>query len=302
MTATAEINWLPYLFDVRPMYEKYASVRDEAMRLYPECDHWTIDTEEVGRVTFYKDALFREAGNAFGNVQAPFGGPNPLLSTALAGALGAGVGYGGGKLMEKLMPDKYFKKGRLSKSLAIAGGLAGAAIPTALYSYPMVAEHGIKGMIMHGPYGPNAAPPLPAKVAGYQEILDDLEKESGVVFEPDEVFLKAAGAGGLFLSKIHTDMFNRVVLDDPYTPRPVQAAVVATTTAASAARGGSSLVSPWDIGRVLIGAGSGLVSGMIVGRTLGALAGLRPNAQKRIQQAGIMAGLLKTIMPMAFGR
>jgi hypothetical protein len=48
--------------------------------------------------------------------------------------------------------------------------------------------------------------------------------------------------------------------------------------------------------------GSGYVSGLVVGKTLGALAGLKPEAQQSLQQAGTWAGLLTNVVPMAFGR
>lgn len=56
-----------------------------------------------------------------------FGG-RPIASMVATGLLGAGLGYGGGWLAEKLIPDKYKEKGRLARSLAMMGGLGGAAL------------------------------------------------------------------------------------------------------------------------------------------------------------------------------
>jgi hypothetical protein len=64
----------------------------------------------------------------------PGGIPNiasPIASMATTGLLGAGLGYGAGWLGEKLMPEKW-KRGRLRKTLAVIGGLAGA-VPGAMY-------------------------------------------------------------------------------------------------------------------------------------------------------------------------
>ena len=51
-----------------------------------------------------------------------------------------------------------------------------------------------------------------------------------------------------------------------------------------------------------MGMGSGYVSGMLVGKALGALAGLKPHAQKQLQQAGTWAGFLTNVVPLAFGQ
>ncbi len=64
----------------------------------------------------------------------PGGIPNtasPVAAMATTGLLGAGLGYGAGWLGEKLMPEKW-KKGRLRRTLALVGGLAGA-VPGAMY-------------------------------------------------------------------------------------------------------------------------------------------------------------------------
>jgi hypothetical protein len=71
---------------------------------------------------------------------------------------------------------------------------------------------------------------------------------------------------------------------------------------ASQIAGDSSLVSPLDIARLGVGTGSGWLSGLVVGKTLGALAGITPDAEKKIQQAGIFAGLVRSTVPLMFGR
>jgi hypothetical protein len=47
--------------------------------------------------------------------------------------------------------------------------------------------------------------------------------------------------------------------------------------------------------------GSGLASGMLVGKALGALAGLTPGAQQTLKRTGMWAGALMNIVPRAFG-
>jgi hypothetical protein len=108
-----------------------------------------------------------------------------------------------------------------------------------------------------------------------------------------------AGAGD-FEPLIPVDEFGRVVIGDPVTPMPLRATTIGLVQSASLARDNSPFVSPADIARIALGAGSGYASGVIVGRTLGVLAGLNPQTQQTLQQTGAWAGVLKNVVPLAF--
>lgn len=56
--------------------------------------------------------------------------PSPLAAMLTSGVLGAGLGWGGGKLLEKVMPQHYGKN--LSRTGMLLGGLAGA-VPGAIW-------------------------------------------------------------------------------------------------------------------------------------------------------------------------
>ena len=133
-------------------------------------------------------------------------------------------------------------------------------------------------------------------------VLEHAEKEFEVAPSIEEDFEKIGidFSHNAFVPQIPVNQFNNFVMNDPNTPRPIQAATAGLTTAASMSRGGVNLVSPFDVGKIAVGMGSGLVSGMLVGKTLGALAGLTPVAQEKIQNAGVMAGMLTNVVPMAF--
>jgi hypothetical protein len=66
--------------------------------------------------------------------------------------------------------------------------------------------------------------------------------------------------------------------------------------------GGSPWISPLDIAQVAMGAGAGLMSGLVVGKTLGALAGLSPSGQQQLQQVGLWSGMLSSVVPKIFGQ
>jgi len=114
-------------------------------------------------------------------------------------------------------------------------------------------------------------------------------------------FSKQADVVQDVIPSIPVDRFNRVVWEDPLTPVPIRAATVGLTEGASQLQGGSPLVSPLDIARLAVGMGSGSLSGLLTGRVIGALAGLTPQAQDQLQQAGIWSGLLRTVIPQAYG-
>lgn len=226
-----------------------------------------------------------------------FGGPNPLAATLAGGALGAGAGYVGGWLGEQLLPEKYFDKGRLRRVTAALGGLAGAT-PGLWWAGDNLRMEGLKGLISSHPF---------AKPNRYEQIKESMAKVFDAKdLELNEDWIKYADeAGGAFLTSIPVDQFGQVIWNDlrnqgGYTPAPLAAATTGLIQAADMSQGNSGFVSPMDIARIGIGMGSGYASGLLVGKTLGALAGLRPEAQQSLQQTGVWAGMLKTIVPMMF--
>lgn len=248
------------------------------------------------------------------------GGPSPLAATLSGGLLGAGLGYGSGWLVEKLLPKKYFERGKLRKVLAMLGGGLGT-LPGIAWGATSAAANPEEGGWRSGwpfrdkdmtheqtavPDLPDVKEPEPPGVSPMEksfasQALEDLRQllppTEGEAYKKADF---ANVAGGLGLPPIQTDVFNRVVWGDPRTPMDVRAATTGLVESASILRGGSNLVSPADIGRVAVGAGSGYVSGMLVGKALGALAGLKPEYQDKLQQTGIWAGVLSNVIPIAF--
>jgi len=270
-----------------------------------------------------------------GPVTKLFGGPSPLAAALASSLLGAGIGYGAGWLGEKLLPDSHFAPGRLRRTGALVGGLLGA-LPAIwwgsiahrfspegrgwgawLKSWPFNNRQSYNGPVIGtgellggtgellggtgelmsgtGEYG------LKTAVAAARRLLPDAA--------PTEYLLKAAQ--GLepsmtdlddlaMVPSIPRDHFNNLVWQDPYTPLPIRSATTGVVNAASMSQGGARVVSPFDIARIGVGMGTGWLSGMLVGKTLGALAGLRPESQKTLQQTGVWAGVLTNVVPKLF--
>jgi hypothetical protein len=247
------------------------------------------------------------------------GGPTPLAATLTGGLLGAGLGYGGGWLAEKLLGEKHLKPGRLSLVAALAGGGLGAAPglwwgATSHRNNPD--KPGWQAWIDNWPVRPqdlgeenNEEPKEEEEFkapASARDLIQSIQDRLPEVVVP-RVFKKIAfSVGGAFaidsMPTIPKNQFGQTVWQDQQTPLPIRAATTGLLESASALRGGTNFVSPMDVARIGLGMGSGYLSGAIVGRTLGALAGLQPDTQKSLQQAGTWAGILTNVVPMAFGK
>lgn len=206
-----------------------------------------------------------------------YGGGTPLAATVAGGLLGAGGGYLGGKLLRRFLPDKYFDEEGLPRTMAVLGGLMGAAPGfvrgTTLASRP---DQGWSSWV--------APDPLFNERSASTKFIKD-----------------ARLAGGYFDSVIPVDSFNRVIWQDPLSSVPLRSGASGLIEGASQLRGGSSFVSPSDVANIAVGAGTGLMSGTVIGRVMGALAGLRPEAQEFLQQTGMWSGILRSALPSFLG-
>lgn len=268
------------------------------LQVIPDVKSIKIDYEWVPRdcTEIKVAASLNWLGNAWQAGNKALGGPNPLTKTLLGGLLMGGAGYGAGTLMETLFPERYMERGRLRKTLGLAGAGLGAA-PGLLQGHINSQLDGngfLQGMVT----GDNA--PLKAAFANQ--------------------------AGALGIKSIPVDAFNKMVWRDvrkgvlsaennPYgTKDPwgsneqslhTPPAVGAATTGLMAgiqAQTGSTLISPADLIRGIASAGVGLATANVAGRTLGALAGLTPAAQEKLQDVGLFGGLLTSLVPPLFGQ
>lgn len=205
-------------------------------------------------------------GYRAGGVNAFWGGPRPVSNLIIGSGLGALGGYGLGRLAEQFLPARYFEPGAMRRRGAVLGAVAGA-VPAAWQGYDNIRQSG----------GDTAA------------VFDRWPKEASEKVAID-----------LFEPVIHRDEFNRQVMAFDGTPMPVRAATAGLVEAASSV-GGSNYVSPWDVAKIAVGAGAGLISGVIAGKALGFLAGLTPEGQQGVQNIGLWTGLLTSVVPRALG-
>jgi hypothetical protein len=300
---STDAQWRRVPAQVRELYIKYAKEARDLQEANPAAAHWIIRSPEVGEIRVIKRAAaFEPLTRAFGGAQRLLGGANPLTATLAGSALGAGLGYGTGRLLGWALPRKYADPRKTARRMALMGGLAGGGLG-AWGSSPTVREHGVPGLFMSGPFKDNIWEKMFPKALddgytpeGFKEVVKDAEATLQVEFERDEHFEKLADRTGAFLPNVPTDIWGRTVIDDPFLSAQQQAIAAGLPQAAAASRG-SRWVSPADIGRIAVGAGLGGALGKGIGTLAQAFLGVSPQARDDLQSAGIFAGALKALMP-----
>jgi hypothetical protein len=217
--------------------------------------------------------------------------PNPLVGALVGGLAGGGLGYAGGTMASYLLPPDW-KKERLGRTSAIVGALAGMA--------PGV---GLAGMNMAGGLPPWSSEMYKASGDTFlEDVVNYCDEETMTSIKQAISF--GSGMGGPIA--IPVDDFNRTVWGDrrvsDLLDLPEKAAITGLVSGASRLPGKnrSSLVTPFDIGRMAAGMGSGYVSGAIVGKGLSALFGMPPDKQDNLKNTGVWAGAIKGMLPLLF--
>jgi hypothetical protein len=153
-------NWLEVPNRVQEIFAKYARLADQLVENPPNVkEGWILNTEEVGPIFISKHAF--DIGGAIAGILHLFsqgvgaaeklvGGPNPLTAGLVGGAMGAGLGYGGGWLAHKVLP-KYFDDDAARKWSTL-GAVGGGVLPLAVHGYPNVHELGWKGLFQPSRY------------------------------------------------------------------------------------------------------------------------------------------------------
>jgi hypothetical protein len=210
--------------------------------------------------------------------------PSPLGSMLVGGMSGAGLGYLGGMAGEALLP-RTWQRGNLRRTLAILGGLMGAA-PGATW----------------GAVNANDGRSFNDDTLTKGKI-DDGKSISFKTSAEKMALLSGTGAG----APIDVNRFNYMLYQDPLVsnrldPR-LQAAASGMVTGAAHLPGKSNtrMVTPMDMGRMAAGMGSGYLAGAVVGKILGVAMGMPRETQTKFRQTGAMAGMIANLVPIVFG-
>jgi hypothetical protein len=299
--------------------EKYAAC-------LPECSVQFVADREFDGDT---EILIKQAGipvlaKSFDFAQKALGGPTPLTNALVGGLMMGGLGYGAGALAENLLPEQYFERGKLRRTLGLGGLLAGAGFGTMnAYSnaranvphqdfFQAPIYHTMRGFLMR-----NDAPlkpkwymqPTPPRMTGLQ-----MSNDFGADVSPsimDEVNKTAAfNDSSLFAPSVPVHQFNTAVWQDTqkgmtngfqmHTPPAYAAAATGLMTGLSAGTN-SPVISPMTVIHGIASAGVGLATANIAGRALSALAGLTPAGQNKLQDMGLWGGMMHAIVPAMMG-
>lgn len=265
--------------------EKYAAAMPQDAVI-----NFVTSNPNIEEVIVVKKAQFLpNPGQAWNASNAAFGGPTPLSNAIVSGLLLGGLGYGAGTLAEKVIPERFMNPGSLSNSLGILGLLSGAGIGAINAS--TTADKLNIGY-------------LPAWVTSNKTPLPSpAEKQSNWWF----------GRGNTNMQKpyIPVDAFNRATWADAsknydqsgfmnHTSPQIAAATTGIMSGIKA-QTGSGIISPSTVVRGLASAGVGLGVATLAGKTIGALAGLTPVAQEKIQDMGLWGGMLHSVIPPVLG-
>lgn len=238
----------------------------------------------------------------------------PISSMLLGGLMGAGLGYGGGWLAERILPRRW-QKGRLARTMAMAGGALGAA-PGMIYGLGNVAAgNPFWKPTLEAGYEFPERPPVPQRPMRAPQSPSDAFGDKWAYASPEvkKACEKLAEGPGMGLTGImggplvDVNEFNQVIWKDPRVARPLspmqQAAATGLINSAANLPGkrNTGWVTPMDMGRLAAGMGSGYVSGALVGKGLGLLMGMPEEQQEKLKNTGMWAGIVANMVPIAFG-
>ena len=272
------------------------SLRDPLVRNSPwlVSDEFPADPENY-RLIKIAEGYLEPAAKAWQAAATPLGGTHPLATMLLGGLLTGGVGYAGGKALDYMLPEEYFEKGVAPRNLALLGGILGA-MPGAAYG------------AMQYRTNPQTGKPFSASGAGWLSTYPWNKK--------------ASATGEMMTRSIPVDAFNRAIWNDvsaapnPFgtknwwddnsqplrTTAPTAAAASGLISGTAALLNNATHISPMDVALTAANTGlRGWTYGMTAGKVLGALAGLKPESQQRLQQAGLWGGLLTGTVRALFG-
>lgn len=277
---------------------KYSKVRDKVETI------WSKEADYRTRLLELMQIVPYTPGKGIPNRASP------LAGMLVGGMAGAGLGYGLGWAGEKLLPDAW-EDGRLRKNLAMLGAGAGAAIPAGRGLWNITHGRPFNDMTMYQP-GYSAENARRAMGIVENNELPKMRQDAGADFSSGAIVGAAKSAEdttGLYGVPFDPEEFNEMLWQDTRIsnrlPNNYQAAASGLVTGAANLpnkSGPSSFVTPMDMARMTAGMGTGYMSGLFVGKVLGGLLGLPESTQETLKNTGMYAGLLRSVIPIAFGQ
>jgi hypothetical protein len=239
-------------------------------------------------------------------------GGRPVASTIATGLLGAGLGYGGGWLYEKMVPERYREKGKARRMGALIGGLGGATVgaapgfvnwndgrdfndPTLWQGQPGDGWEG--GLASHSPHSAKEA-----------EAIEFLLEKNAFQVHPPGISSTMGGPSFEEMPLIKTDALGRVIYNTGVGPQTAARTMGAVYGASRMPdpRSRPGVVTPHQTGLLGLAMGAagggikGYVTGFAVGKGLGLLTGLPAGTQNTFARTGAAVGVMNTLVPRLF--
>lgn len=305
--ATSVATWAPNknvitVYTVAPINEKQADEHKQALTVaIPDARILYVGTKEIEPNV--NEEIVVKVGSLVPGLEPVWkggnkllGGPTPLSNGIMAGLLLGGLGYGGGALTEYLFPERYVQRGKLRRTLGLAGLGSGLGLG-ALNAYSnarAMKTNWWRGLLTDN----RTLPPYMEKALQEKQSF----MGSGFAINPGDM--------QLYNQRINVPQFNSMVWNDVQRGMLRPTGMHTTPQVAAAATGlmgglsaqsRSPIISPATVIGGIASAGVGLATANLAGRALSALAGLTPAAQTKLQDMGLYAGMLHAIVPPLFG-
>ncbi len=241
-----------------------------------------VKVAQTRTLRYLTDAMQLTPGDAPGGSGLPTA-PSPLASTVAGALLLGGLGYAGGRLVKRLLPEGYGDE--LGRTGLLAGAALGAAPGLAWMAGSAASGHGPLDAWPHRPPGtPQEAQPAPGEklafLAKFAFPHSPLPPELTGVYVPGlERFLAAPDA-------------------DPHDAALTAAAVAAAANQPGPAAPG--YVTAEQFGRLAAATAGDYASGLLVGAALNKLVGT-PYSAPALGATAAGLGLAARVVPPLFG-
>jgi len=208
-----------------------------------------------------------------------------------------------------------------------------SSVPPAFANAGMAREAGKPMGFMGTMMTPHAKVPMSPNELTLRDNFykgSDWQATKAALPQPSELFMRAAegfckvaysgygGSAGVSLKQVPVDSFNRAIWNDvhngrqsstanpygmgtPNTPPYIAAAASGLVTGVQQMYGGAPILRPTHFISGLANAGLDLATARIAGGVLGALGGLTPAGQTKLQDLGIWGGFMRGVAGSVLG-
>lgn len=257
--------------------------------------------------------------------------PNPLAAMLTSGLVGAGLGYGAGRLVKAVAPEGWGEN--LPTSLALLGGLGGAGAAGLIRAYPSITEG--KSLLSNWPFsdtgepvgqeqGPEGGGPSVFDISRIPQTLHDSQgtarparPAAGKAQPPRPVPVKRGSDKCAFNTfapdlplpqaptpfDVNVDALGRTLWQTGASPQ-VAAGTMATMYAASqmpSNREVPGYVMADQLGKLALNAAGDYSKGFMAGYVLNKVVGT-PYTAPQFGMGNLALGVIKTVVPTILGQ